>query len=128
MLLGKVTGSLWATRKDEKLNGSKFMLVKTWNMNLEQAEGLLVAADNAGAGVGDLVLITQGMAARISAENEGIPIDAMIVGVVDSVETNNSGSDENEYKSNNYVYHGCLHYHWCGRSCNRWEVRIRGAV
>ncbi len=66
MLLGKVTGSLWATRKDEKLNGSKFMLVKTWNMNLEQAEGLLVAADNAGAGVGDLVLITQGMAARIS--------------------------------------------------------------
>ena len=95
MLLGKVTGSLWATRKDEKLNGSKFMLV---NMNLEQAEGLLVAADNAGAGVGDLVLITQGMAARISAENEGIPIDAMIVGVVDSVETNNSGSDENEYK------------------------------
>lgn len=98
MLLGKVTGSLWATRKDEKLNGSKFMLVKTWNMNLEQAEGLLVAADNAGAGVGDLVLITQGMAARISAENEGIPIDAMIAGVVDSVETNNSGSDENEYK------------------------------
>ena len=95
MLLGKVTGSLWATRKDEKLNGSKFML---GNMNLEQAEGLLVAADNAGAGVGDLVLITQGMAARISAENEGIPIDAMIVGVVDSVETNNSGSDENEYK------------------------------
>ena len=84
MLLGKVTGSLWATRKDEKLNGSKFML--------------LVAADNAGAGVGDLVLITQGMAARISAENEGIPIDAMIVGVVDSVETNNSRRDENEYK------------------------------
>ena len=98
MLLGKVTGSLWATRKDEKLNGSKFMLVKTWNMNLEQAEGLLVAADNAGAGIGDLVLITQGMTARISAENEGIPIDAMIVGVVDSVETNNSRRDENEYK------------------------------
>lgn len=98
MLLGKVTGSLWATRKDEKLNGSKFMLVKTWNTNLEQAEGFLVAADNAGAGIGDLVLITQGKAARISAENQGIPIDAMIVGVVDSVETNNSGSDENEYK------------------------------
>lgn len=88
MLLGRVTGSLWSTRKDEKLNGWKFMLVEVWNTDTEEPAGSLVAADNAGAGVGDLVLITQGQAARISAENLETPIDAMIVGVVDSVESN----------------------------------------
>ena len=75
MLLGKVTGSLWSTRKDEKLNGWKFMMVD-----------ILIAADNAGAGVGDKVLISQGNAARISAEDPNVPIDAMIVGVIDSTE------------------------------------------
>ncbi|MGX7351517.1 EutN/CcmL family microcompartment protein [Enterococcus canis] len=88
MLLGRVTGSLWSTRKDEKLNGWKFMLVEVWNTDTEEPQGSLVAADNAGAGIGDLVLITQGQAARISAENLETPIDAMIVGVVDSMESN----------------------------------------
>ncbi|MDH6363320.1 ethanolamine utilization protein EutN [Enterococcus sp. PF1-24] len=88
MLLGRVTGSLWATRKDEKLNGLKFMLVEVWNTTANQPEGNLVAADNAGAGIGDLVLVVQGKAARISAENLDVPIDAMIVGVVDSLEKN----------------------------------------
>lgn len=86
MLLGRVTGSLWSTRKDEKLNGLKFMLVEVWNTMDEAPQGYLVAADNAGAGIGDMVLVTQGHAARISAENLDLPIDAMIVGVVDSVE------------------------------------------
>ncbi|MGM0125830.1 ethanolamine utilization protein EutN [Enterococcus sp. AZ194] len=85
MLLGKVTGSLWSTRKDEKLNGCKFMMVEIINQK-EEGQGFMVAADNAGAGIGDHVLITQGAAARISAENLEVPIDAMIVGVVDSME------------------------------------------
>ncbi|WP_302372086.1 EutN/CcmL family microcompartment protein [Enterococcus asini] len=88
MLLGRVTGSLWSTRKDEKLNGWKFMMVEVWNTDTKEPAGSLVAADNAGAGIGDLVLITQGQAARISAENLDTPIDAMIVGVVDSLESN----------------------------------------
>lgn len=86
MLLGKVTGSLWSTRKDEKLNGLKFMIVEVYKEDTKETDGILIAADNAGAGVGDLVLITQGQAARISAENLELPIDAMIVGVVDSLE------------------------------------------
>ncbi|OJG19364.1 hypothetical protein RU97_GL000935 [Enterococcus canis] len=64
------------------------MLVEVWNTDTEEPQGSLVAADNAGAGIGDLVLITQGQAARISAENLETPIDAMIVGVVDSMESN----------------------------------------
>ena len=65
MLLGKVTGSLWSTRKDEKLNGWKFMMVDILNQE-EQKQGFIIAADNAGAGIGDKVLISQGNAARIS--------------------------------------------------------------
>ena len=51
MLLGKVTGSLWSTRKDEKLNGWKFMMVDILNQE-DEKQGFLIAADNAGAGVG----------------------------------------------------------------------------
>lgn len=85
MLLEKVTGSLWSTRKDEKLNGWKFMMVDILNQE-EQKQGFIIAADNAGAGIGDKVLISQGNAARISAENPEVPIDAMIVGVIDAAE------------------------------------------
>ena len=85
MILGEVTGSLWATRKDEKLNGGKFMMVDILDQK-EEKQGFLIAADNAGAGIGDKVLISQGNAARISAKNSEVPIDAMIVGVIDSAE------------------------------------------
>lgn len=89
MQLGKVTGSLWSTRKDEKLNGWKFMIVEILGPLSNEAKDSLIAADNAGAGVGDYVLVSQGHAARISAENKDVPIDAMIVGVVDPEETEN---------------------------------------
>lgn len=86
MKYGIVTGSLWSTRKDTKLQGFKFMLVDIINTHTGQVEETLVAADNAGAGIGDEVLVTQGTAARISAEKTDVPIDAMIVGIVDSME------------------------------------------
>lgn len=86
MIIGRVVGNLWATRKDEKLNGQKFLVVRLLiNKNKEKDE-LFVAADNAGAGVGDLVLITKGGAARASLETKDIPVDAVIVGIVDSIE------------------------------------------
>lgn len=87
MKLGKVTGSLWSTRKDEKLSGWKFMIVSIVDPTTHEVGDSLIAADNAGAGVGDQVLISQGQAARISAENPNVPIDAMIVGVVDPEES-----------------------------------------
>lgn len=87
MLLGQVTGSLWSTRKDEKLNGWKFMIVRILDGDGVTPKESVIAADNAGAGIGDTVLVTLGEAARISAENITVPIDAMIVGVVDSIDT-----------------------------------------
>jgi len=84
MIIGNVIGSLWATRKDERLNGLKLLVVKP-----KYSEGLsstFVAADLAGAGVGDVVLITKGSSARTAFGKEKIPIDSVIVGVVDSVD------------------------------------------
>lgn len=86
MEIGKVVGNVWATRKDEKLCGQKFLVVKLLKTKNTYKEGFLVAADNAGAGSGDLVFITKGSSARVSLDKENIPIDATIVGIVDTLE------------------------------------------
>lgn len=90
MIVGQVTGSLWATRKDNKLNGLTFLVVKplSYNKDAEDQE-CFVAADNAGAGIGDTVLVTTGSSARTSLANTEIPVDAVIVGIVDSIEVTN---------------------------------------
>lgn len=77
MILGKVKGSVWATKKDERLNGCKLMLVQT-------KRNLIVAADEVGAGVGDCVLLCYGSSAHLS---KNAPIDAAIVGIIDSLES-----------------------------------------
>lgn len=89
MVIGKVVGNIWSTRKDEKLNGIKFMVVKPLDENFNEKGEVFVAADNVGAGIGDTVLVTTGSAARISIEYKEIPVDAVIVGIVDSVEADN---------------------------------------
>ncbi|MBB6624362.1 EutN/CcmL family microcompartment protein [Clostridium gasigenes] len=89
MVIGKVVGNIWSTRKDEKLNGIKFMVVKPLDENFNEKGEVFVAADNVGAGIGDTVLVTTGSAARISIEYKEIPVDAVIVGIVDSVEVDN---------------------------------------
>ncbi|WP_027634027.1 EutN/CcmL family microcompartment protein [Clostridium hydrogeniformans] len=86
MIIGKVVGNVWATRKDEKLCGQKFLVVKRMESKSKEKDELLVAADNVGAGHGDYVLITTGSAARVSIENENVPVDAAIVGIIDSID------------------------------------------
>ncbi|MGL5244264.1 MAG: EutN/CcmL family microcompartment protein [Sarcina sp.] len=86
MDIAKVIGNVWATRKDEKLNGQKFLIVKILKSKKELKEGFFVAADNTGAGIGDTVLITKGGAAREALGDRAIPVDATIVGIVDSIE------------------------------------------
>ena len=80
MFVGKVTGSIVSTRKNEKLIGSKFMIVESvMNGNKET----LVAVDNVGAGIGEIVLVATGSAARIGCNMADSPVDAAIVGIVD---------------------------------------------
>ncbi len=80
MMIGKVIGSVVATRKNEKLLGSKFMVVEPLS---NRDGGCIVAVDNVGAGVGETVLVSVGSAARVGTGLETSPVDAAIVGIVD---------------------------------------------
>lgn len=84
MIIGKVTGSVVATRKNEKLIGSKFLVIEpiTGMSNGSSCEKL-VAVDHVGAGNGDIVLVAQGSAARLACPDETAPCDAAVVGIVD---------------------------------------------
>ena len=88
MIVGEVVGNLWATKKDEKLNGLKFLLVRKLDYKGDKKDDLIVAADSIGAGMGDQVIIVSGSSARINMGDEEIPVDSTIVGIVDSLELN----------------------------------------
>ena len=83
MIIAKVVGSIVSTRKNENLVGSKFMVVEP-ALGKAQPSERFVAVDNVGCGIGETVLIATGSAARIGCGKESSPIDAAIVGIVDS--------------------------------------------
>ena len=82
MIIGKVVGSLFSTRKNEKLVGNKFMIVEPVE-DMRSTGNRLVAMDVIGAGIGEYVLVAQGSAARIGCDMADAPIDAAIVGIID---------------------------------------------
>ena len=83
MIIAKVIGTVVATRKNSNLIGSKFMIVEP--LGVMKYDGKrLVAVDQAGAGIDDLVLVSMGSAARIQSGYEHASIDAAIVGIVDN--------------------------------------------
>lgn len=87
MIIGKVTGSVVSTRKQENLVGNKFMIVEPINiMNGDKKQ--VVAIDNIGAGIGEYVLVAEGSAARIGCGLNDSPIDAAIVGIIDDLPGN----------------------------------------
>ncbi len=84
MIICKVAGSIVATRKNEKLIGSKFMVVEPLDIRNEYGKSL-IAVDQVGAGIGEVVLVALGSAARIGCDTPDSPIDAAIIGIVDQV-------------------------------------------
>ncbi len=85
MFLAKVRGTVVSTSKDERLVGFKLLVVQRLGID-EEAVGMpQVAVDTVGAGVGATVIVTGGSSARVAARPDS-PIDATIVGIVDSVE------------------------------------------
>ncbi len=86
MILAKVVGTVWATRKDEKLVGMKFQIVKPVDINYKLKEGFLVAVDAVGAGVGEIVLVVQGSSARQTVLTENKAVDATIMAIVDKLD------------------------------------------
>ena len=86
MLLGRVVGTLVATRKDEKLEGFKLLVVKQLNIDNEETGGYVVAADAVQAGSGDTALYATGSSARQTVLTDKKPCDAVLMAVVDTWE------------------------------------------
>jgi microcompartment protein CcmK/EutM len=86
MLLGKVVGTLVATRKEESLEGLKFLVLKQLDMEGNETGGYRVAADAVGAGLGEVVLYATGSAARQTKYTHQRPCDGVIMAIVDQLE------------------------------------------
>lgn len=90
MFLGRVVGTVWATRKDEKLDGLKFQIVQKVDEQLKLRSEFTIAVDSVGAGSGELVLCAAGSSARMTAVTENKPVDAVIMAIVDAVDFTDS--------------------------------------
>jgi ethanolamine utilization protein EutN len=87
MILARVTGTLVSTHKHRKLVGAKLLLVQPLTLEDTPRGGELLAVDGAGAGVGEKVLIVlEGRSASEAIGQKGAPVDAAIVGIVDTVD------------------------------------------
>ena len=91
MFVAKVTGSIVATQKVDSMVGRKLLVVEPYRLDPEDRQTLVttgrtfVAVDTVGAGEGEYVLITQGSSARLTPETKNLPIDTVIIGIVDTV-------------------------------------------
>jgi ethanolamine utilization protein EutN len=86
MLLARIVGTVVATRKDERLVSSKFLVVRPVDPSGKAEGNYLVAVDTVDAGVGETVLVVSGSSARMAAGLKDTPVDAAIVGIVDQIE------------------------------------------
>lgn len=86
MLLGRVVGTLVATRKDEKMEGLKFLVVRQVTVDGQESNNYVVAVDAVGAGVGEVVMYASGSSARQTKVTDQRPCDAVIMAIVDTWE------------------------------------------
>jgi microcompartment protein CcmK/EutM len=89
MFLAKVIGNVVSTQKNVRFLGSKLMLIQpyiTREGKLVESGSTVVAVDSVGAGQDELVMFTQGSSARLTDKTKDLPVDAVIVGIVDTVE------------------------------------------
>lgn len=91
MIIARVAGNLWATRKEETLVGRKLMVVEPTNLDGVPGGGCFVAVDAVDAGIGDMVLVATGSSARKAVGQEASPIDATIVAIIDIHEVQRAG-------------------------------------
>jgi len=91
MVLGKVVGTVWATRKDDQLTGMKLQIVRELSLDGSMKERFVVAVDSVGAGIGETVLMAQGSSARQTEQTKNRPVDAVITAIVDRVDAEGAG-------------------------------------
>ena len=86
MIFARVVGTVVCTLKDEKLVGTKLLLVQPVDLAEQPKGNPLVAVDAVGAGEGEMVLLVQGSSARQTQRTESRPVDCAIFAIVDTVE------------------------------------------
>lgn len=88
MILGKVVGTVVSSTKNDGLSGARYLLVDKCNQQGVKKDNYLVALDLVGAGNDELVMVSEGSSARETDATINKPLDAVIVGIVDSIEEN----------------------------------------
>lgn len=87
MVLAKVIGNVWSTKKKEEISALRLLFVQPLGKNLKPDGNVLVAADEVGAGFGEMVIVTQGSPAmQAFNKTDLVPVDAVVVGIVDNLE------------------------------------------
>lgn len=92
MFLARVEGSVVATKKDASMSGRKLLLVRPQLVDekdptkFRPGANTIVAVDSVGAGIGELVMFCQGSSARLAPNLKDAPVDAVIIGIVDTVD------------------------------------------
>ena len=95
MLLGRVAGTLVASRKEPSMEGLKLLVVRYLDVENEDTGSFVVAADAVGAGVGEVVMVATGSSARQTESTRDRPCDAVIMAIVDTWEV---GGEEKFHK------------------------------
>jgi len=85
MFLARIVGTVVATRKDERLEGCKILIVQPLDPSGRDAGAPVVAVDTVSAGYKETVLVVTGSSARMTSRTKDAPVDAAIVGIVDTI-------------------------------------------
>lgn len=94
MIVGRVAGTIVATRKDEKLRGKKLLVVRIINPATGKPDGYQVCVDTVGAGAGETVITVSGSSARFAGGLADHPVDSAIVGIIDTIDFAQPQEDE----------------------------------
>ncbi len=88
MIIGRILGTVVSSQKDERLLGKKLLIVRTINLDGTDQSSYVVAVDTVGAGFHEKVIVVSGSSARLAEGNKDCPVDAAIIGVIDTIDFN----------------------------------------
>jgi ethanolamine utilization protein EutN len=92
MIIARIVGTVVATRKDERLVSNKLLIARAVDPHGKAEGNYLVAVDTVDAGMGETVLIVSGSSARMASGMKDCPVDAVVVGIVDTIQIREQGS------------------------------------
>ncbi len=94
MLLARVIGNIWSTKKKDEISALRLLLIQPLGEDLEPAGNVIIAADEIGAGFEEMVIVTRGAPAmQAFSKEKPIPIDAVVIGIVDNLEMADEAAD-----------------------------------